>query len=99
MSAPLPLIMPPLVKPNLVLQNQTLIWPQTERRVKEEMKAAARVYYEQEAKTKADKKEKMSKVLESTADAAARTIQKMYYTFTVRHLQGNSLLCRRTVFS
>lgn len=49
------------------------------------MKAAATLYYEQEARTKADKKEKISKFLESTADAAARTIQKMYYTFTVRH--------------
>lgn len=66
------------MKPSLVLHVN-----QSERRVKEEMKAVARLYYQQEARIKADKKEKMSKYLESMADAAARTIQRMYYTFTV----------------
>ena len=52
-------------------------------RVNEEMKAAAAKYEEEEARVKADKEEKISKLRESAADAAARVIQQMYYVFSV----------------
>ena len=47
------------------------------------MKAAAAKYEEEQAKVKADKEEKISKLRESAADAAARVIQQMYYVFSV----------------
>ena len=47
------------------------------------MKAAAAKYEEEEARVKADKEEKISKLRESAADAAARVIQQMYYVFSV----------------
>ncbi|CAM9140583.1 unnamed protein product, partial [Hapterophycus canaliculatus] len=50
-------------------------------RVDEEMKAAAAKYMEEEARVKADKEEKMTKFRDSVSDAAARTIQQMYYVF------------------
>lgn len=47
------------------------------------MKAAATAFYEAEAKATADKEEKMNKWRESTADAAARVLQQMFYVFSV----------------
>lgn len=56
------------------------------------MKAAAALYLEEEARVVADKQDKMSKFRESTADAAARVIQKMYYVFNVSGLKLSLLL-------
>lgn len=50
------------------------------------MKAAAAKYMEEEARVKADKEEKMTKFRDSVSDAAARTIQQMYYVFSVSSL-------------
>lgn len=50
------------------------------------MKAAAAKYMEEEARVKADKEEKMTKFRDSVSDAAARTIQQMYYVFNVSSL-------------
>lgn len=47
------------------------------------MKIAAAAYLEAEAKAKAEKEKKLSKYAGSTADAAARTIQKMYHVYMV----------------
>lgn len=52
-------------------------------RVNEEMKVAAAKYMEEQERVKADKEEKMTKFRDSAADAAARTIQQMYYVFSV----------------
>lgn len=55
-------------------------------RVNQEMKAAATKLLEEEARVKADKEEKMTKFRDSACDAAARTIQQMYYVFSVSTL-------------
>lgn len=47
------------------------------------MKAAAAAYLEAEAKTKSEKEERMGKYRDTVADAAARTIQQMYYVYSV----------------
>lgn len=52
-------------------------------RVNEEMKVAAAKYMEEQARVKADKEEKMTKFRDSASDAAARTLQQMYYVFSV----------------
>ena len=47
------------------------------------MKVAAAKYMEEQARVKADKEEKMTKFRDSAGDAAARTLQQMYYVFSV----------------
>lgn len=49
----------------------------------QEMKEAAALYMEEEARAMADKAAKMTKFKDSTKDAAARVIQKMYYVVSV----------------
>lgn len=55
-------------------------------RVNEEMKVAAAKYMEEQSRVKADKEEKMTKFRDAAADAAVRTIQQMYYVFSVSQL-------------
>lgn len=62
-------------------------------RVNQEMKAAAAKFMEEEARVKADKEEKMTKFRVSGCDAAARTIQQMYYVFSV----STVLQCHETI--
>ncbi|CAM9889621.1 unnamed protein product [Ectocarpus sp. 13 AM-2016] len=50
------------------------------------MKAAAAKFLEEEARVKADKEEKMTKFRDSACDAAARTIQQMYYVFSATRI-------------
>lgn len=44
---------------------------------------AAAKYMEEQERVKADKEEKMTKFRDAAADAAARTIQQMYYVLSV----------------
>ncbi|CAM9966823.1 unnamed protein product [Ectocarpus sp. 12 AP-2014] len=59
---------------------------QERERVNQEMKAAAAKFLAEEARVKADKEEKLKKFRDSACDAAARTIQQMYYVFSVSTL-------------
>lgn len=52
-------------------------------RVRDDMKVTATAHIKAQAKTKADKQEKLNKLRDSVQDAAARTIQQMYYVFSV----------------
>ncbi|CAB1099266.1 unnamed protein product [Ectocarpus sp. CCAP 1310/34] len=59
---------------------------QERERVNQEMKAAAAKFLAEEARVKADKEEKMTKFRGSACDAAARTIQQMYYVFSATRI-------------
>ena len=51
------------------------------------MRVAATLLFEQQAGVVADKEEKISKFRQSTAEAAARVIQQMYFIFSVSKLR------------
>lgn len=82
--------MPNMCAPQIVMsfpdRNHTAFNPPPQRdllRVNEEMKVAAAKYMREQERAKADKEEKMTKFRDAAADAAARTIQQMYYVFSV----------------
>lgn len=54
---------------------------------------AAAKYMEEQARIKADKEEKMTKFRDSASDAAARTLQQMYYVFSVSRIHVRSSSC------
>ncbi|CAM9757457.1 unnamed protein product, partial [Ascophyllum nodosum] len=56
-------------------------------RVKEEMRVAATLLFEQQAGVVADKEEKISKFHQSTTEAAARVIQQMYFIFSATRIK------------